>query len=77
MKDLIKEGKVKHFGLSEAGVQTIRRSHTIQLVTAVQSEYSLRWRRPEDEVLPTLEELGVGFVPYRASRLQVIPPEGG
>jgi aryl-alcohol dehydrogenase-like predicted oxidoreductase len=64
VKDLIREGKVKHFGLSEAGVQTIRRAHAIQPVTALQSEYSLWWRRPEEEVLPTLEELGVGFVPY-------------
>lgn len=64
VKDLIKEGKVKQFGLSEAGVQTIRRAHAVQPVTAVQSEYSLWWRRPEAEVLPTLEELGIGFVPY-------------
>lgn len=64
VKDLIQEGKVKHFGLSEAGVQTIRRAHAIQPVTAVQSEYSLWWRGPEAEVLPTLEELGIGFVPY-------------
>jgi aryl-alcohol dehydrogenase-like predicted oxidoreductase len=64
VKDLIQEGKVKHFGLSEAGVQTIRRAHAVQMVTAVQSEYSLWWRRPEAEVLPTLEELGIGFVPY-------------
>jgi aryl-alcohol dehydrogenase-like predicted oxidoreductase len=64
VKDLIQEGKVKHFGLSEAGVQTIRRAHAIQTVIAVQSEYSLWWRRPEEEVLPTLEELGIGFVPY-------------
>ena len=64
VKDLIQEGKVKHFGLSEAGVQTIRRVHAVQPVTAVQSEYSLWWRRPEAEVLPTLEELGIGFVPY-------------
>ena len=64
VKDLIREGKVKHFGLSEAGVQTIRRAHAVQPVTAVQSEYSLWWRRPEEEVLPTLEELGIGFVPY-------------
>lgn len=64
VKDLIKEGKVKHFGLSEAGVQTIRRSHTVQPVAALQSEYSLWWREPEAEVLPTLEELGIGFVPY-------------
>ena len=64
VKDLIREGKVKHFGLSEAGVATIRRAHAVQPVTAVQSEYSLWWRRPEEEVLPTLEELGIGFVPF-------------
>jgi aryl-alcohol dehydrogenase-like predicted oxidoreductase len=64
VKDLIQEGKVKHFGLSEAGVQTIRRAHAVQSVTAVQSEYSLWWRSPEAQVLPTLEELGIGFVPY-------------
>jgi len=64
VKDLIREGKVKHFGLSEAGVQTIRRAHAVQPVTAVQSEYSLWTRGPEAEVLPTLEELGIGFVPY-------------
>jgi aryl-alcohol dehydrogenase-like predicted oxidoreductase len=64
VKDLIREGKVKHFGLSEAGVQTIRRAHAVQPLTAVQSEYSLWWRRPEEEVLPTLEELGIGFVPF-------------
>jgi aryl-alcohol dehydrogenase-like predicted oxidoreductase len=64
VKDLIREGKVKHFGLSEAGVQTIRRAHTVLPVTALQSEYSLWWRRPEEEVLPTLEELGIGFVPF-------------
>jgi aryl-alcohol dehydrogenase-like predicted oxidoreductase len=64
VKDLIKEGKVKHFGLSEAGVQTIRRAHAVQPVTAVQSEYSLWWREPEREVLPALEELGIGFVPF-------------
>ncbi|MGO9481287.1 MAG: aldo/keto reductase [Candidatus Kryptoniota bacterium] len=64
VKDLIHEGKVKHFGLSEAGVKTIRRAHAIQPVTAVQSEYSLWWRRPEEEVMPTLEELGIGFVPF-------------
>ena len=64
VKDLIQEGKVKHFGLSEAGVTTIRRAHAVQPVTAVQSEYSLWWRRPEAEVIPTLEELGIGFVPY-------------
>jgi aryl-alcohol dehydrogenase-like predicted oxidoreductase len=64
VKDLIQEGKVKHFGLSEAGVETIRRAHAVQPVTALQSEYSLWWRRPEAEVLPTLEELGIGFVPF-------------
>ena len=64
VKELIKEGKVKHFGLSEAGVQTIRRAHSVQPVTALQSEYSLWWRRPEEEVLPVLEELGIGFVPF-------------
>jgi aryl-alcohol dehydrogenase-like predicted oxidoreductase len=64
VKDLIREGKVKHFGLSEAGVQTIRRAHAVQPVAAVQSEYSLWWREPEKEVLPTLEELGIGFVPF-------------
>ena len=64
VKELIQEGKVKHFGLSEAGVQTIRRAHAVQPVTAVQSEYSLWWRRLEAEVLPTLEELGIGLVPY-------------
>jgi len=64
VKDLIREGKVRHFGLSEAGVKTIRRAHAVQPVTAVQSEYSLWWRRPEEELLPTLEELGIGFVPF-------------
>ena len=64
VKDLIREGKVKHFGLSEAGVQTIRRAHAVQPLAAVQSEYSLWWRRPEAEVLPAVEELGIGFVPY-------------
>ena len=64
VKDLIQAGKVKHFGLSEAGVQTIRRAYAVQPVTALQSEYSLWWRRPEEEVLPTLEELGIGFVPF-------------
>jgi aryl-alcohol dehydrogenase-like predicted oxidoreductase len=64
VKDLIRAGKVKHFGLSEAGAQTIRRAHAVQPVTALQSEYSLWWRRPEAEVLPTLEELGIGLVPY-------------
>jgi aryl-alcohol dehydrogenase-like predicted oxidoreductase len=64
VKELIREGKVKHFGLSEAGVQTIRRAHAVQPVTALQSEYSLWWRDPEAEVIPTLEELGIGFVPF-------------
>src|SRR6266852_5743791 len=64
VKDLIQQGKVKHFGLSEAGVQTIRRAHAVQPVTALQSEYSLWWRVPEAKVLPTLEELGIGFVPF-------------
>ena len=64
VKDLIREGKVRHFGLSEAGVQTIRRAHAVQPVAAVQSEYSLFWREPEQEILPTLEELGIGFVPF-------------
>jgi aryl-alcohol dehydrogenase-like predicted oxidoreductase len=64
VKQLIQEGKVKHFGLSEAGVKTIRRAHAVQPVTAVQSEYSLWWRRPEEELLPALEELGIGFVPF-------------
>ena len=64
IKDLIKEGKVKHWGLSEAGVKTIRRAHAVEPVTAVESEYSLWWRRPEEELLPTLEELGIGFVPF-------------
>ncbi len=64
VKELIQQGKVKHFGLSEAGVQTIRRAHKVQPVTALQSEYSLWWREPEAEVIPTLEELGVGFVPF-------------
>ena len=64
VQDLIKEGKVKHFGLSEAGVQTIRRAHAVQPVTALQSEYSLWWREPEQEIIPTLEELGIGFVPF-------------
>jgi aryl-alcohol dehydrogenase-like predicted oxidoreductase len=64
VKELIQEGKVKHFGLSEAGAKTIRRAHTVQPVTALQSEYSLWWRQPEEEVIPTLEELGIGFVPF-------------
>jgi len=64
VKELIQEGKVKHFGLSEAGVQTIRKAHAVQPVTALQSEYSLWWREPEKEIIPTLEELGIGFVPF-------------
>ena len=64
VQELIRQGKVKHFGMSEAGVRTIRRAHAVQPVTAVQSEYSLWWRRPEEELLPTLEELGIGFVPF-------------
>jgi len=64
VKELIAQGKVKHFGMSEAGVRTIRRAHAVQPITAVQSEYSLWWRRPEEELLPTLEELGIGFVPF-------------
>jgi len=64
VKDLIQEGKVKHFGLSEAGVQTIRRAHAVQPVAALQSEYSMFWREPEAEIIPTLEELGIGFVPF-------------
>ncbi len=64
VKDLIQEGKVKHFGLSEAGVEIIRRAHAVQPVTALQSEYSLWWREPEEEIIPTLEELGIGFVPF-------------
>jgi len=64
VRDLIREGKVKHFGLSEASVQTIRRAHAVQPVAVLQSEYSLWWREPEQEILPTLEELGIGFVPF-------------
>ncbi len=64
VKELIQEGKVKHFGLSEAGVETIRKAHAVQPVTALQSEYSLWWRSPEEEIIPTLEELGIGFVPF-------------
>ena len=64
VKELIQEGKVKHFGMSEAGVQSIRKAHAVQPVTALQSEYSLWWREPENEILPTLEELGIGFVPF-------------
>ena len=64
VRDLIQEGKVKHFGMSEAGAATIRRAHAVQPVTALQSEYSLWWREPEEEILPTLEKLGIGFVPF-------------
>jgi aryl-alcohol dehydrogenase-like predicted oxidoreductase len=64
VKELIQEGKVKHVGLSEAGAQTIRRAHAVQPVAALQSEYSLWWREPETEIIPTLEELGIGFVPF-------------
>src|SRR5437868_221164 len=64
VKELIRQGKVRHFGLSEAGVQTIRRAHAVQPVAALQSEYSLWWREPEAEIIPTLEELGIGFVPF-------------
>jgi len=64
VNELIAEGKVKHFGMSEAGAQTIRRAHAVQPVAALQSEYSLWWREPEEEILPTLEELGIGFVPF-------------
>jgi len=64
VQDLIKEGKVKHWGLSEAGVETIRRAHAVQPLTAIQSEYSMMWRSPEEQLLPTLEELGIGFVPF-------------
>lgn len=64
VKDLIREGKVKHFGMSEAGVETIRKAHAVQRVTALQSEYSLWWREPEKDLIPTLEELGIGFVPF-------------
>src|SRR5947207_5719452 len=64
VKELIREGKVKHFGLSEAGVQVIRRAHAVQPVAALQSEYSLWWREPEEQIMPTLEELGIGFVPF-------------
>src|SRR5215470_12239228 len=64
VRELIEQGKVRHFGLSEAGVQTIRRAHAVQPVTALQSEYSLWWREPEDAIVPTLEELGIGFVPF-------------
>jgi len=64
VKELIQEGKVKHFGMSEAGVKNIRRAHAVQQVTALQSEYSLWWREPEEQILPVLEELGIGFVPF-------------
>jgi len=75
VKQLIQEGKVKHFGLSEPGVQTIRRAHAVQPVTAVQNEYSLWWRRPEEEVLSTLEELGIGFFPSDASSFHSRSPQ--
>jgi aryl-alcohol dehydrogenase-like predicted oxidoreductase len=74
VKDLIQEGKVRHFGLSEAGVQTIRRAHAVQPVTALQSEYSLWWREPEHDILRTLEELGIGFVPFSLARKPWIVP---
>ena len=64
VKELIREGKVRHFGLSEAGVKNIRRAHAVQPVAALQSEYSLWWREPEEAIMPTLEELGIGFVPF-------------
>jgi aryl-alcohol dehydrogenase-like predicted oxidoreductase len=64
VKELIQQGKVRHFGMSEAGANTIRRAHAVQPVTALQSEYSLWWRKPEEEIIPTLEELGIGFVPF-------------
>src|SRR4029077_18762478 len=64
VKDLIQQGKVKHFGMSEAGVKNIRRAHAVQPVSALQSEYSIWWREPEEQILPTLEELGIGFVPF-------------
>jgi aryl-alcohol dehydrogenase-like predicted oxidoreductase len=64
VKELIQQGKVKHFGMSEAGVESVRRAHAVQPVTALQSEYSLWWREPEKEILPLLEELGIGFVPF-------------
>jgi aryl-alcohol dehydrogenase-like predicted oxidoreductase len=75
VKELIQEGKVKHFGLSEAGPQTIRRAHAVQRVTALQSEYSLWWRQPEEAVLPTLEELGIGFVPFSPLGKGFLPSE--
>ena len=75
VKELIDAGKVRHFGLSEAGVQTIRRAHAVQPVTALQSEYSLWWREPEEAILPTLEELGIGFVPVQPAR-QGLPHRG-
>jgi aryl-alcohol dehydrogenase-like predicted oxidoreductase len=72
LKDLIHAGKVKHFGMSEAGAKTIRRAHAVQPVAAHQSEYSLWWRKPEEEVLPTLEEPGIGFVPFTPADLRAI-----
>jgi aryl-alcohol dehydrogenase-like predicted oxidoreductase len=81
VKDLIQQGKVKHFGLSEAGVRTIRRANAVQRVTALQSEYSLWWREPEQEILPTLEELGIGFVPFsplgKGFLTGTVQPSGG
>jgi aryl-alcohol dehydrogenase-like predicted oxidoreductase len=74
VKDLIEEGKVRHFGLSEAAARTIRRAHAVQSVTALQSEYSLWWRRPEEEVLPTLEELGIVFASCEQSASRPIHP---
>ena len=71
VKELIAEGKVKHFGMSEAGVQSIRRAHAVQPVAALQSEYSLWWIEPEKEILPTLEELGIGFVPFSPTRQRI------
>src|ERR1700739_3881837 len=75
VQGLIQDGKVRHFGLSEAGMQTIRRAHVVQPVTALQSEYSLWWREPEREVLPTLEELGIGLVPH-SPLARGVPPGG-
>ena len=75
VKELIQQGKVKHFGLSEAGVKTIRRAHAVHPVAALQSEYSLWWREPESEVLPTLEELGIGFVPFSPLGIETRSPK--
>ena len=77
VKELIQAGKVKHFGLSEAGAQTVRRAHAVQPVTALQSEYSLWWRQPEQEIIPTLEELGIGFVPLLLAQKPWIVPIPG